>query len=299
MVQTQNRALQSPLTDLSTRPDEPFRKGTPSEPSPFERLRDLLLGALNPPPGRRRIALAVTYGAICHSLFAIAVSGMMVAMFFGMTLGFGRVPEPWSYIANGLLLLQFPLAHSFLLTRKGGSLLGRLAPQSAARTLSTTTYAIVASIQLLLLFGLWTPSGTVWWRADGAALIAICCAYATSWLLLAKSIYDAGVELQSGALGWLSLLQKIKPRFPGMPTGGLFRIIRQPIYVAFALTTWTVPVWTPDQLAVALFLTGYCLLAPIMKERRLQARHGAHFEAYRRQVPYAVPRLPPMRKSAK
>ncbi|MEL6680623.1 MAG: isoprenylcysteine carboxylmethyltransferase family protein, partial [Pseudomonadota bacterium] len=70
-----------------------------------------------------------------------------------------------------------------------------------------------------------------------------------------------------------------------------FRIIRQPIYVSFALTTWTVPVWTPDQLVLAVSLTAYCLLAPLMKERRFRARYGARFEAYQRSVPYAVPRL--------
>ena len=116
-------------------------------------------------------------------------------------------------------------------------------------------------------------------------------AYAVAWLMLIKASYDAGAEVQSGALGWMSLAQNIPLRFPDMPTTGLFRIIRQPIYVAFALTLWTVPVWTPDQLALAVVLTAYCLLAPRLKERRFKARFGARFEAYRKRVPYAVPRL--------
>ena len=90
-----------------------------------------------------------------------------------------------------------------------------------------------------------------------------------------KASYDAGAEVQSGALGWMSLAQNLKPVFPDMPTSGLFKVIRQPIYVSFALTLWTVPVWTPVQLAVALTLTAYCLLAPLLKERRFQARYGA------------------------
>jgi protein-S-isoprenylcysteine O-methyltransferase Ste14 len=109
--------------------------------------------------------------------------------------------------------------------------------------------------------------------------------------MLIKASYDAGAEVQSGALGWMSLAASRKPVFPDMPETGLFRIIRQPIYVAFALTTWTVPVWTPDQLALALCLTAYCLLAPMMKERRFKARYGDRFEAYRARVPYALPRL--------
>jgi len=89
----------------------------------------------------------------------------------------------------------------------------------------------------------------------------------------------------------MSLAQNIKPVFPDMPTTGLFSIIRQPIYVAFALTTWTVPVWTPDQLCLAVALTAYCLLAPRLKERRFAQRYGARFEDYKRAVPYAMPRL--------
>ena len=120
----------------------------------------------------------------------------------------------------------------------------------------------------------------------------MCTLYTAAWLLLIKASYDAGAEVQSGALGWMSLAQNIRPVFPGMPTGGLFRIIRQPIYVAFALTLWTVPVWTPDQLALAVSLTAYCLLAPRLKERRFQRLYGERFAAYRAHVPYALPRFP-------
>ena len=76
-------------------------------------------------------------------------------------------------------------------------------------------------------------------------MFAIMCGlYAASWLLLMKARFDAGAEVQSRALGWMSLMQNKRPVYPGMPQLGLFRLIRQPIYAAFALTLWTVPVWT-------------------------------------------------------
>lgn len=267
-----------------------------TEASPFMRLWRLFLGIFRPPPGRRRILLAWAYGMTCHLVFALAVLAMIVAMFFGMSESLGAVPYPWAIMVNALLVLQFPLTHSFLLSSRGRSFLTKLAPANHGATLSTTTYAIIASVQLLALFALWTPSGIIWWRAEGSALYVICTLYALSWLLLIKASYDAGAEVQSGALGWMSLAQNIKPVFPDMPTGGLFRIIRQPIYVAFALTLWTVPVWTPDQLALAIALTTYCLLAPRLKERRFAQRYGARFTAYQRAVPYAIPavRLQPL-----
>ena len=87
------------------------------------------------------------------------------------------------------------------------------------------------------------------------------------------------------------LAQDKKPVFPDMPTEGLFSIIRQPIYVSFALKLWTGPVWTPDQLALAIVFTAYCLFAPKLKEARFQKRYGARFKAYRDKVPYALPTL--------
>jgi protein-S-isoprenylcysteine O-methyltransferase Ste14 len=228
---------------------------------------------------------------LCHALFATAVLAMIVAMFFGLSESLGTVPWPLAALSNAALIAQFPLVHSLLLTGRGGRLLARLIPGPHWQTLATTTYAIIASAQLLALFALWTPSGIVWWRAKGAAFFAMTTAYAVSWLILLKASFDAGAEVQSGALGWMSLLARIRPVFPDMPTRGLFRLIRQPIYVAFALTLWTPPVWTPDQLVLAAAFTAYCLLAPRLKERRFAARYGARFDGYRAKVPYVLPRL--------
>jgi len=264
---------------------------TPDDPR-VARLAVLVAGALRPPPGAGRIALSLAVGLVCHAVFALAVLAMMTAMFFGMSQSLGTVPWPWALLANGLLIVQFPLAHSALLSRAGGRFLARLVPGPHGRTLATTTYAIIASVQLSALFVLWTPSGIIWWQAEGVAFWALAAANAAAWLLLVKASFDAGAEVQSGALGWMSLMAKVRPVFPDMPTQGLFRVIRQPIYVAFALTLWTVPVWTPDQLALALSLTAYCLLAPRLKERRFQQRYGDRFRRYRYGVPYALPRLP-------
>ncbi len=261
-------------------------------------LLRLCRGALRPEPGRGRILLALLAGMLCHAVFALAVLAMMAAMFFGMQQSFGSVPWPLAPAVNLLLILQFPLVHSLLLTRAGRRWLARLVPGPHGATLSTTTYAMIASAQLLALFALWTPSGIIWWQAEGAAFWLLLACYAAAWLLLLKASFDAGAEVQSGALGWMSLVANVKPVFPDMPERGLFRLIRQPIYVAFALTLWTVPVWTPDQLMLAVCLTGYCLLAPLMKEKRFRAIYGARFQTYCAQVPYMIPRMSGKRRSA-
>ncbi|MEM1199147.1 MAG: isoprenylcysteine carboxylmethyltransferase family protein [Pseudomonadota bacterium] len=207
-----------------------------------------------------------------------------------MSRSFGTVPQPWSWAINVLLLAQFALLHSLFLTRRGRSVIERLAPRGTGRTLATTTFATIASVQLLALFVFWTPSGIIWWEATGSVLWLMGCLYAFSWLLLIKASWDAGAEVQSGLLGWMSLLRGVKPQFPPMPTKGLFKVVRQPIYVAFALTTWCVPIWTPDQLLVAIVLTAYCLLGPLAKEKRFAQGFGQEWQRYRDAHPYWLPR---------
>lgn len=257
------------------------------------RIRGMILA-----PRARRIIVAACYGLLCHSLFIAAVAAMMVMMFFGMSRSLGHAAGPWRVIANTLLLLQFPLAHSLLLTTRGRMVLARLAPAGLGRDLSTTTYVSIAGLQVLALFLLWSPSGTIWWRAEGILFVILCCLYALAWLALFKAIVDAGFALQTGLLGWRAVVRDIAVRFPPMPQTGLFRYCRQPIYVSFAATLWTVPTWTPDQLAVASALTLYCLIGPLFKEARFRSRFGDQFEAYRRRVPYWIPRVRPMTKSS-
>jgi methanethiol S-methyltransferase len=250
---------------------------------------DLTMPVRVPPPARRRPAIAVLYGVICHALFLLGVATMMAAMYFGMSRSLGRLEAPWSWIANALLLAQFPVLHSLLLTKSGRRLLAKLAPEGTGATLSSTTYVIIASVQIFGLFALWSPSGTIWWQAHGVALGLVTALYVASWLLLGKAMADAGLSLQTGSLGWIALLRNRTPIYPKMPESGLFRLTRQPIYVAFTLTLWTVPMWTPDQLTVALTLTAYCLIAPLFKEARYRRIYGAAFDGYARRVPYWLP----------
>jgi len=239
--------------------------------------------------GIGRKAAAALYGIVCHGLFAAGVAMMIWQMYFGMSRSFGTLAPPWSFFANALLVAQFPLLHSLLLTGRGRSLLARLAPAAVGRDLVPTSYVIVAALQTLLLFALWSPSGIIWWQAEGAMRGVLGLLYLASWLTLAKAIWDAGLGLQTGAIGWLAVYGNRRPAYPPMPQTGLFRFSRQPIYFAFTLTLWTVPVWTPDQLAIAVLLSTYCLIGPLFKEARFRKMFGTAFEDYRLGRSYFLP----------
>ncbi len=207
---------------------------------------------------------------------------MIIAMFFGMSMSLGRVPAPWSHLCNALLLLQFPLTHSLLLGPRGGRLLNRVIPVHG-QTLSTTTYAIVASIQLLLLFALWTRRAS-----SGGARKAWSSGPSAPSMRRAGSCSSRRASMPARRSSRVLRLDvAARQRRPSIPTcpwadcsGSSASRSTSPLP-----DLWTVPVWTPDQLVIALAYTAYCLLAPMLKERRFATRYGARFEAYQSAVP--------------
>jgi len=241
----------------------------------------------------RRIAVALAWGLVNHALFACAIAAMVLSLYGGMRLGLGELHGTAALAANALLALQFPVLHSLLLTQRGRGFLARLAPREVGRQLTPTTFAALASVQLLATFLLWSPTGTVLYEAAGNALWVWRALFAASWIFLVKALYDARLPIQTGSIGWVSVVRGKAPEFGSFPTDGLFRSCRQPVYLAFALTLWTGPVLTVDRLALALTWTVYCVVGPMHKERRYIAYYGERYASYRRSVSYILPGLKP------
>lgn len=239
----------------------------------------------------RRMVAAITVALLCHGLFGLAVGSMALALATGMQLGFGTVPGPAGWAVNMLLAAQFPIVHSALLSRGGLRWLARLSPVGYGRKLTITTYVISGSLQLLLAFWLWTPSGVVWHTPEGSLGVAQYALFGAAWLFLVKALWDAGLPTQSGAAGWWALLRDRPVDYGNLPTEGLFACCRQPIYFGFALVLWTAPTWSLDWLALTVTWTAYCVLGPMLKEARWERMFGDEFKSYRTSVPYFLPRI--------
>jgi protein-S-isoprenylcysteine O-methyltransferase Ste14 len=216
---------------------------------------------------------------------------MLAGLYLGLAPGRGGLRGPAAWAADGLLLAGFAGLHSFLLGERGRRVLVRLAPPGLGADLACTTFVWIGSLQILLLFAAWSPLGSVWWEPHGALRVGWSAAYAAAWIFLLRAMSDAGLALQTGFLGWSAVARGRKPEFGEFPIRGCFRFVRQPVYLAFALTLWTGPVWTPDHLLVALGWTAYCALGPLLKERRYLRIYGMAFQRYRERVPYWLPAL--------
>jgi protein-S-isoprenylcysteine O-methyltransferase Ste14 len=233
--------------------------------------------------------IAIFYGLMCHGIFLVAGAVMFITILTGFQFSVGPFEGYEAVAINLLLLIQFPLGHSFFLSNRGMKVLEIFAPKSFAKTLRTTVYATIASMQIILLFTFWNFSGVFIWQIETPASLFMIILNLLSWALLSISSIQAGYKVQTGSLGWTSVYQGKRPVFPDMPTHGLFSIIRQPIYLSFSLVLWTSPQMSLDLFIVALAYSLYCYFGPMLKEKRFQKLYGKRFFEYQQKVPYYLP----------
>ena len=233
--------------------------------------------------------IALIYGLGSHALFAASVVVMFVSLYRGLSAGWVHLHGVQAWMINLALLAQFAFGHSWLLSDPGRRFMAKLAPCGLGKPLATTIFAALASIQLLLVFLFWSPSEVLWAAPEGWIKNALTAAYMVSWLLLAKSMSDAGLDTQIGILGWRSVWRNEEPVYKPFTRGGLFKWVRQPIYLSFTLILWTAPTWTPDHLVLAVLWTVYCYVAPFIKEKRYRRWYGDAFARYQKRVPYWNP----------
>ncbi len=243
--------------------------------------------------------VALAYGLACHLTFGAAVVAMAISLFTGLRFGIGPFHGWSSLLANALLLATFPVSHSWLLSPKGRRFMAKLAPLGIGNKISTTVFVTISSLQLLAAFVLWSPSGVVWWQAGTGMSVFMGVIAAGGWLLLGKSMADAQLDLQLGLVGWWAVFRNRKAVYKPFATQGLYKHVRQPIYISFALLLWLTTTWTPDQLVLALAWTGYCVVGAILKERRFIRYFGDAFRTYQQRVPFWFPARSKQQKEEK
>lgn len=74
-----------------------------------------------------------------------------------------------------------------------------------------------------------------------------------------------------------------------LQTGGVYRLVRHPLYTFSLLAVWAGPAMTVNMLFFNIGATLYVLLGSLIEERRLQAEYGEPYRSYRRYVPWLIP----------
>ena len=196
------------------------------------------------------------------------------------------LPLPAALAIDALLLAVFAVQHSVMARPAFKRWWTRIVPAPAERS----TYVLLSSLALLLLFWQWQPIGLVIWRLESPVAIGVAyAAFATGWaIVLATTFLINHFDLFGLRQVWLHLRgEEYRPlRFV---TPWPYRRVRHPLYVGWLLAFWATPTMTAAHLAFALLTTAYILVAIQLEERDLVAQHGAAYAEYRRRVPMLVP----------
>jgi len=236
----------------------------------------------------RRIA-AFAYGVICYVVALgsfLYLAGFLENFGVPKSIDSGRqAPLGFALLVNFGLLAVFSLQHSVMARPGFKAMWTRIVPNVVERS----TYVLLSSLALFLLFWQWQPIGGVIWNVENAsARIALYALYAIGWVtVLLVTFLINHFDLFGLRQVWLYLIGRpytpIQFRMPGP-----YRVVRHPLYVGWLMVFWSSPLMTSAHLVCAVAITAYILIAIQFEERDLVRAHREYAD-YRERVPMLVP----------
>jgi protein-S-isoprenylcysteine O-methyltransferase Ste14 len=237
----------------------------------------------------KRVAFFV-YGVLCYAIFLatfLYAVGFIGGFGVPKTLdGPGAGPLAVSIAIDAALLALFAVQHSVMARRGFKERWTRSVPPVIERS----TYVLLSSAALLILFWQWRPlGGMVWSVSDPVGRALLWSLFAFGWALVLVSTFLINhFDLFGLRQVWLSL--RGRPYTPlTFGTPGPYRLVRHPLYVGWFFAFWMTPTMTLAHLFFAIMTTAYILVAIQLEERDLIHAHGDSYEQYRRRVPMLIP----------
>jgi methanethiol S-methyltransferase len=192
-----------------------------------------------------------------------------------------------SIMIDVLLLGVFAVQHSVMARPAFKSWWTRIVPASCERS----TYVLISSLLLILIFWQWRPIVTTIWHVEGWPAATLTVLYWIGWLTALTSTYMIDHFELFGLRQVFDALRGAAARVTPFKTPLLYRLVRHPLMLGFLLIFWATPHMTAGHLLFAVMITGYILVGIRLEERDLVAQFGATYEQYRRRVPMLMPRL--------
>lgn len=236
----------------------------------------------------KRFAILL-YGVLCYAVFlATFLYAIGFVGNFGVPRTIDAAPETsltTAILVNIGLLGLFALQHSIMARPAFKSWWTRIVPPAAERS----TYVLLSSLALILLFWQWRPIGAVVWHVEHeVARAVIYGGYAFGWLLLLLATFLINhFDLFGLRQVWLHFRRRPYTELP-FRTPSLYKVVRHPIYVGWLMIFWCAPTMTAAHLLFAVMTTAYILIAIRFEEHDL-THAFPEYARYKQQVPALIP----------
>lgn len=239
-----------------------------------------------------RRLLTVGYGAICYLIFLIAFLysiGFVGNLLVPRTVDRGITASTGEAVAvNVVLLGLFAMQHSVMARPGFKRRWTRLVPAAIERS----TYVLLSSLVLLLLFWQWrTMPAIIWnvsWPPGKVVLQAL---FWLGWIVVLTSTFMINhFDLFGLRQVYLAARQR-SYRELEFRTTMLYRLVRHPIMLGFIVAFWATPTMSAGHLLFAVLTTAYVLVALPIEEHDLSRALGEEYRQYRDRVPMLIPGL--------
>ena len=236
--------------------------------------------------------LAVVYGSLCYTLFLVVflyLIGFVGGIFVPRSVDDALVaPLGWAVAIDVVLVTLFAVQHSVMARPAFKKWWTRIVPEPIERS----TYVLIASLVLALMFWQWRELPTVIWDvAWQPARLAVWTLFWLGWATVLASTFMIDHFELFGLKQVFAAWRARESVDTGFRATLLYRVVRHPLMLGFIVAFWAAPTMTAGRLLFAAVMTGYILLALQIEEHDLMAALGTQYAEYRRRVPMLIPGL--------
>jgi methanethiol S-methyltransferase len=233
---------------------------------------------------------ALIYGLISYALFLgtiLYAIGFVTGFGVPKTINTGEIAALRVAIPNNLLLLSlFAIQHSVMARQWFKQWWTQYVPASIERS----TYVLLSSLVLCLLFWQWQPIPAVIWQIDDPQLaMAVTGLSLVGWLIVFTSTFLINHFELFGVQQVVDNLTGETLPAPQFRTPFLYKFVRHPLYLGFIIAFWATPTMTAGHLLFAAATTIYILIGIVLEERDLTAMFGDDYRRYRDRVSMLLP----------